>query len=150
MEMTRDLVRRLVLSVNVIDGVYAQQCKQIGVKENTLTLFYALDGGLALSQKELSEQWLIPRTTLNTIVKECIAAGYVTLDDAKNNKERKIRLTKSGQAYGEDILAKVYQIEDEALERTLAKYSPDFIEALTDFTQELQAETAKMIEGHEW
>lgn len=135
----QEQIRRLILAVNVIDGVYSRQCKEIGIKENTLTLLYALDDGMAYSQKELSEKWLIPKTTLNTIVKECVAQGYARLEPASHNNEKTIRLTQQGHVYGQTVLAPVYQAEHQALAQTLQAYSPDFIDALETFTKELQA-----------
>lgn len=135
----QEQIRRLILAVNIIDGVYSRQCKEIGIKENTLTLLYALDDGKAYSQKELSEKWLIPKTTLNTIVKECVVAGYVRLEPASHNNEKTIRLTDQGQAYAQTVLSPVYQAEHQALVKTLTEFSPEFINALETFTQHLQA-----------
>lgn len=80
MEQYREKIRRIMISVNVIDGIYDSIAKKTGVKENLLTLLYALDDGAAHSQKEICEEWFIPKTTLNTIVRECVEKGYVTLD----------------------------------------------------------------------
>ena len=136
----QEQIRRLVLAVNVIDGVYSKQCKAIGIKENTLTLLYALDDGAAYSQKELSEKWLIPKTTLNTIVKECVAKGYLRLEPAAHNNEKTLRLTKRGRQYAQEVLAPVYQTEQRALAKTLTEFSPEFITALEAFTDTLQKE----------
>lgn len=147
MRESRDLIRRLMLSVNVIDGVYAQQCKKIGIKENMLTLLYALDDGQPYSQKEISEKWLVPKTTLNTIVQECIQSGFVTLEEEVNKWEKLIRLTAAGQKYGQEVLKMVYETEERALEKTLASHSEAFIAIMETFTEHLQQETAAFIEG---
>ncbi|MCQ4991523.1 MarR family transcriptional regulator, partial [[Clostridium] symbiosum] len=73
----REEIRRIMVSVNVIDGIYAMGAKKIGIKDNSLSLLYVLDDGKPHSQKEICEYWLIPKTTLNTIVKECVNAGYI-------------------------------------------------------------------------
>lgn len=77
-EMTR-LVRRLALVTNRMDGAYYLYARQHGVNENALTLLYALDDGEPHSQKQVCEEWLMPKTTVNTIVRQLEAEGYLTL-----------------------------------------------------------------------
>ena len=123
----REEIRRIMVSVNVIDGIYAMGAKKIGIKDNSLSLLYALDDGKPHSQKEICEHWLIPKTTLNTIVKECVNAGYIVLDGIKHTKEKEIRLTDKGQEYAKTILNQVYELERRAMEKTLSSYSPEFV-----------------------
>ena len=136
----REEIRRIMVSVNVIDGIYAMGAKKIGIKDNSLSLLYALDDGKPHSQKEICEHWLIPKTTLNTIVKECVNAGYIVLDGIKHTKEKEIRLTDKGQEYAKTILNQVYELERRAMEKTLSSYSPDFVQALEQFTAYLKEE----------
>ena len=70
-------IRKIMISVNRIDGIYYRLAKRIGIKENTLSLFYALSDGQPHSQKEICDEWLVPRSTINTIVRECVEKGYV-------------------------------------------------------------------------
>ena len=136
----REEIRRIMVSVNVIDGIYAMGAKKIGIKDNSLSLLYALDDGKPHSQKEICEHWLIPKTTLNTIVKECVNAGYIVLDGIKHTKEKEIRLTDKGQEYAKTILNQVYELEGRAMEKTLSSYSPEFVQALEQFTAYLKEE----------
>lgn len=136
----REEIRRIMVSVNVIDGIYAMGAKKIGIKNNSLSLLYALDDGKPHSQKEICEHWLIPKTTLNTIVKECVNAGYIVLDGIKHTKEKEIRLTDKGQEYAKTILNQVYELERRAMEKTLSSYSPEFVQALEQFTAYLKEE----------
>ena len=136
----RQEIRRIMVSVNVIDGIYAMGAKKIGIKDNSLSLLYALDDGKPHSQKEICEHWLIPKTTLNTIVKECVNAGYIVLDGIKHTKEKEIRLTDKGQEYAKTILNQFYELERRAMEKTLSSYSPEFVQALEQFTAYLKEE----------
>lgn len=136
----REEIRRIMVSVNVIDGIYAMSAKKIGIKDNSLSLLYALDDRKPHSQKEICEHWLIPKTTLNTIVKECVNAGYIVLDGIKHTKEKEIRLTDKGQEYAKTILNQVYELERRAMEKTLSSYSPEFVQALEQFTAYLKEE----------
>ena len=46
MEYFREEIRRIMICVNMIDGIYTMGARKIGIKYNTLALFYALDDGL--------------------------------------------------------------------------------------------------------
>ena len=70
-----------MIAVNKIDGLYYFAAKKLGLKANSLALLYALDDGQPHSQKRICEEWLIPRTTINTVVKECVAKGFALNDD---------------------------------------------------------------------
>ena len=98
-----------------IDGFYAEYAKTSGVKENLLWVLYALNDGNKHSQKEICESWDLPRTTVNTIVKELEEEGYVALSQIKGEKrELELALTEKGKAYAESLLSELYEIESKA------------------------------------
>lgn len=103
-----------------------------------LSLFYTLNDGKPHSQKEISEECLIPRTTINTIVKECVAQGYVLLESDGHKKEKQIVLTEKGRKYAERILKDVYTAEEIAMRKTMEEYSPELIKGLEIFTSHLR------------
>lgn len=133
MEYYREEIRRIMISVNMIDGIYTMGAHKIGIKYNTLALLYALDDGEPHSQKEICEHWLIPKTTINTIVKECISAGYVVLEPVSRTKEKAIRLTDKGKEFAKSILNQFYEVERRAMEKTLAGFSREFVQAVEQF-----------------
>ena len=85
------------------------------------------------SQKQICEEWLISRTTLNTIVKECIEKGYLTLQANAHSKEKQILLTESGRQYASKLLGFLYRAEEAAIKETLDRHGDAFITALEDF-----------------
>ena len=70
---------RLTDAINRIDGAYYFCAKHMGVKENTLALLFALDDGKPHSQTQIAREWLIPKTTVNTIIREWRREGLVVL-----------------------------------------------------------------------
>lgn len=132
-----ETMRRLVEAINRIDGSYYFFARSLGVKDNALALLYALDDGRAHLQARISEEWLIPKTTVNTIVKEMARAGYVRLEAGEDAREKALCLTEQGQAYARDVLRTVYEAERQALRETLQAYPPEFVEALDYFSQRL-------------
>lgn len=134
MTKNRAEIRRLMITLNKIDGIYYLIAKKAGTKENMLSLLYALSDGKSHSQKQICAEWLIPKTTINTVVKECIQNGYVTFS-APEKKEKNIELTEIGKEFTQNLLAELFEMEDSALDETIRKYSPDFISAIEYFTE---------------
>lgn len=137
MEDSRKLLDHFYVCCNKMDGLYYLAARRLGVKENALVLLYTLNDGQPRSQKQLSEELLIPKTTINTIVNEYMDAGYVTLVPANHSREKNIALTPAGAAYAQEILEPVYRAEKEAMEQTLAEFSPEFMNAIEALTQNM-------------
>lgn len=137
MEDSRKLLDHFYVCCNKMDGLYYLAARRLGVKENALVLLYTLNDGQPRSQKQLSKELLIPKTTINTIVKEYMDAGYVTLVPANHSREKNIALTPAGAAYAQEILEPVYRAEKEAMEQTLAEFSPEFMNAIEALTQNM-------------
>ena len=139
MEDPSVLARRLILAATRMDGAYYYFARHSGVPENQLALFYALSDGKPHSQKEICEDWLIPKTTINTVVKEQVAAGHLTLR-AGEGREKIICLTEAGRAYADKAISALCAAERAAAERTIAKHGAGFVAAVEDFTEALWRE----------
>lgn len=123
--------KRIALSIFNMEKAYFLPRKSKRVLEAELCMMYALDDGKTHSQKEIAENWLIPRTTVNTIAKRWERLGYLTLVHIPGQRrEMQIVLTEDGKAYAKNILSSVYRAEDKALKKTLERYSEEFIDAL--------------------
>ena len=77
MDRKREDVNRLMTALYGVDAVYEEFSRKLGYKGNMMKLLYALNDGVPHSQKEICEEWSIPKTTLNTRGKECEAKGYL-------------------------------------------------------------------------
>lgn len=143
-EDDNSLVRRLGMAGAKIDGTYYLCAKKFGVKENVLDLLYALDDGVPHTQKQISDDWLIPKTTINTNVKELVAAGYAELLPSEGAHEKAICLTETGKRYVGDIMRGVHIAETEALAKTVEKFSSEFIDALEYYAERYREEVDKL------
>lgn len=140
MENCRALNRRLMVAVNLMDGFYYSWARRSGVSGHTLALLYALDDGLPHSQKQISEEYLIPKTTLNTVVKACQEAGYLTLEHMPGQpRQRRICLTEAGRAYARQALEELYHAEDAAMAATLRLFPEEVVPAMEYYVAQLRA-----------
>lgn len=140
---TRSQIHRLMIAVNRIDELYYRLLRTLNVKDNTFVLLYAISDGRSHTQKQICDEWLIPRSTLNTVVNECVQAGYIRLV-AQGNKEKEIVLTDSGRAFADSILAPIFAAEERAMEPFLEQ---GLVEQLEDFTERLDGEFQRMKES---
>ena len=136
MDRTVEQIIRLMQNICKIDGTFYYFARRFAAKENLLYLLYALDDGQPHSQTEICRDWMIPKTTVNTNVKELVAAGYAALEQGEG-REKIITLTERGRAYAEQLLGQVYAAERSAMEQTLAQYSDAFVDAVAYFAQTL-------------
>ena len=137
----RNLSRRLTEAIIKIGGIEYSIDKQIDINETELCLMYALDDGKSHSQREIADNWELPRTTLNTIVKRWEKEGFLTLKKISGKRrEMEIRLTEKGTEKARNSLVLTYSAEDHALKKTIDRYSADFIEALEYYAEMLKVE----------
>lgn len=142
MNELRRKVRRFSMALNRIDGLYERLSSKFGYKANMLWLLYSLDDGEAKSQKQICEEWWFRPTTLNTIVKECEAEGYVTLEHIPGTRrEMSVKLTESGKAYAHAILNPLYSAEEQALANT-----PD-ADRLIELLEAVQAQLSEKFQA---
>ena len=145
--MNRD-VRRLSKAACALDGIYWYIAKASGVKENLLWLLYALDDEEVHTQKQICEEWLFPKTTINTLIKECQGAGYIDLRPIPGRgRELAICLTDAGRAYTRKALGMMYDIEDAALAEALRDCSPSFIGDFERFVAALHTAAGERLKG---
>lgn len=98
-----------------IDGVYDEYGRNSKIKSpNLLWILYALGDGEKHSQRQICDDWAIPRSTANTIIKDLESKKYISLIPIKGERrELLISLTPTGKEYAENILSDLYCREKE-------------------------------------
>lgn len=140
MDESRQMVRRLMIAVERIDQAYYRAQRRLGIKDAAFVLFYAIADGQPYSQKQICQEWSLPRTTLNTVVQEYVGKGYLRLNPT-GHKEKELVLTAAGRAYVQEILAPVFAAE----ERVMASFLHTDLTAQTEaFAQQLEEEFAQI------
>ena len=143
MDELHQLNRRLIAATSAADGAYYRWAVQSGVTPHTLDLLYALDDGLPHSQKQICEEWAIPKTTINTVVKACQTAGYITLAPLPDQpRQRQLCLTPAGLAYARQTLEELYIMENQAMAAAAARFGPDFVAAMEFYSAQFRAALA--------
>lgn len=135
----RNKAKRLILALYNIDEIYYTSEKKKRLSDAELCIMYALDDGKPHSQREIAKEWLVPKTTINTITKRWEKEGLLTLIPIPGKRrEMQITLTEAGKEYSKLFLEFLYNAENKALQKTLDRYSDTFIEAIEYFGASLK------------
>ena len=72
----RQQVEQMCVCLCRQEALYGEWAKAHGMSYNTVMTLYALAQARGCTQKQIAEEWLIPKQTVNTIVKELERQGF--------------------------------------------------------------------------
>lgn len=133
-------------------AVYDEYAKRHGILMKTLlvvnVLFYAKDG---MTQTDICRRTFQSKQTVNLIIKNLLAEGYVTVTELPENKRNKIvQMTEAGRAYCETIVRHITWAEDKAMSMFTAEEQKQLIDLSRRYTKNLtmlvNQETEEIIE----
>ena len=121
-----------------LDSLYDEFAKQSNVSSALLWVMYALNDGKPHTQIEISSDWQLPKTTVNTVIKEIQQSGYVELVPIKGKRrEMSIVLTESGKKYADSILSEIYKREA-VVYKSLASEEREIVAVLEKMIEKLK------------
>lgn len=120
--------------------LYGEWARRHGMSYNTMMTLYALDQRDGITQKEITEGWLLPKQTVHTVVKELERLGYVRFGTGRDKKEKRIFFTDEGHAYARERLGDLYALEDRALEAIGAQAAQAVVTGQLAFTAAFEQE----------
>ena len=136
----RDQIKLLCTYFCRQNELYAALAKRQGISYNTLLTLYAIDQDQGATQSQLANIWLIPKQTLNTVIRSLMEKGYVTLKAGQNQKEKLVYFTQTGQEYASRVLQDVYRMEDQAIAQIGTQQFLRMVEITRDFTLAFEQE----------
>lgn len=140
----RSKIKQLMDILYNMDVQYARAVKVLGFKASMFWFLYALDNNEPTSQKQMIVDRQVPKTTLNTIVKECERKGYITFENIKGEKREKVVVaTEAGRKYAQDMLQKIYAAEEEAINNT--KDIDKLLELINIYYKNIEKSFSKII-----
>ena len=141
MDNIRQTIRQFIISINKLEKTYEARSSKFGSQSSEFWLMYTLDDGQPHSQKQICDEWGFPKTTINSTIKKCETAGYLTLLPIQGKRrEMQICLTEDGKAHAKQLLDLFYQAENRAMEETLKLYPAEFVDAIIYYNKCLSEE----------
>lgn len=123
-----------------VDSFYDEFAKQSNVSSSLLWVLYALNDGNSHTQIEISNDWELPKTTVNTVIKDIQKEGYVDLVPIKGKRrEMSIVLTESGKAFADNVLSDLYRKEEEVF-KLLSLKEQEIVMVLEKLARKLKEE----------
>ena len=134
----RDFFYKFGKIIYRIDSHYTNFAKQENVKANLLWIMYALSDNKSHTQKAICEEWDLPLTTINTIVKDLENQGFVKLIKVDGKRrEMNIALTDEGKKFSDKLLKVLFDLEKQVFEN-ITKDADDIISKLTMLEKEIK------------
>lgn len=128
------LARRISLANTRLMSAWYYFARDRHLNENALSVLYALDDGAAHTQMQLCRDWLMPKTTINTCIRDFAQKKWVKLSPSpKDHREKQIHLTAEGRRVAKTLLRPLYQAEKTTTEETVKQFSDTFVDALEYF-----------------
>ena len=123
-----------------VDSFYDEFAKQSNVSSALLWVLYALNDGNPHTQIEISNDWELPKTTVNTVIKDIQKDGYVELVPIKGKRrEMSIVLTESGKAFADNVLSDLYKKEAEVF-KALSREEQEIVTVLEKISRKLKGD----------
>lgn len=99
--------------------MYAEWAKAHGISVSCLLALTAIDeGGDDCTQKKISQRWLIPKQTVNMVLKDFENRKFVELLTMQGDKRNKrIQFTAAGREYADTILNELRKVELSAIQK---------------------------------
>ncbi|MCI8648309.1 MAG: MarR family transcriptional regulator [Firmicutes bacterium] len=117
--------------------VYQEWAKKHGVSVNSLLVLSAIyEGQDTCTQKKISQRWLIPKQTINMVLKDFEKKGLVELLPVEEDKRNKrIRFTKEGQEYADTIVSQLRKVEMFVAEKMGMEQMKQLNDSMTQFVE---------------
>lgn len=110
------LFKELNVAFNRVRGAYALWAKENQVGYHEMVILYTLQEGSCHTQRQICEQYLLPKQTINNVISSLQAKGFLELvADTPDRREKRLELTASGRQYTAQLLMPLRQIEEQML-----------------------------------
>ena len=131
--------------LNATNNLYSAWAKQKGLSYHTLLVLYALcRSGSGCRQSDICNDWMIPKQTVNSVLKSLEARGYVSYQvQPEDRRNKRVLLTPAGLAYAQPILEDLYRLEASAL----AEMPPETLRQIIDNDRQFYDGLKKQING---
>ena len=122
------------------EQLYSEWAKLNGMSYYAFMVLYVLGKNQPCTQKFISEELLLPKQTVNTVIKDLIKKGFAELSAGRNQKEKLVLLTADGIFHAEEVMAETYRLEEKILRRMGKKECLMIIQSTIKFAEIFEEE----------
>lgn len=120
-------------------GIYSLWSKEHNISYNEMLVLYTIRDNSYCTQKQICNNYLLPRQTINNVIKSMKEKGLITISDKyKNGKEKSFVLTKKGQEYSKPFYVSLEKIETKAINNFGEENLKIMAQLIDDFNKTLK------------
>lgn len=116
--MNRNKIDRIYEAIRKVDRAYEIWAISHGLTLYEMQIYYVFlkIEKPVITQKDLCMELDAPKTSINSIIKKQLNAGYIEMNiNPQNRREKVLSLTESGRAFAEKLIRPLFQYEEEAV-----------------------------------
>ncbi len=114
---TRRLLDKVNLAVIRLRGAYSAWSKNHGILYNEMLVLYTIRDHGYCTQKQVCDNYLLPRQTINHVITDLRNRGLLALSpENSTGREKAFVLTEKGKAYAQPLLDSLTSTEEQAME----------------------------------
>lgn len=98
--------------------IYDYYARSVGISYTTLFVLNLISQYEVCTQKVICERSMLPKQTVNNVIKKLSEQGYLELGEMPNNsKSKRILFTEKGKKYVEPMIQHIHNAENTAMEQ---------------------------------
>lgn len=115
-KQTHELLDNVNRAVIKVRGVYSSWSKKHGIGYNEMLVLYTLRDNGFCSQKMICDSYLLPKQTVNNVIKGMVKDGRLIASPENNlGREKAYVLSKKGSEHAKPLLASLNRLEEKAV-----------------------------------
>lgn len=112
----REVVGKIGTCEVQLDSMYAEIARSSGLTDNALMVFCIMADEADVTQKTITDELHLAKSTVHSIVKSLAAQDYIAFSDRKIGKEKVLVLTESGSTFCNKVMDTVHERERKLLD----------------------------------
>lgn len=144
MEYWNKYIQEINSAVERTDYLYEKWAKQHGINSYVMQVMYMIYASEINKQKDIVENYGMPKQTVNTVITDLQRKGYIRLTPDENDKRSKIIiLTDEGRRYAENIVNPLLNCEKEVLAKMGKERVEMLISTMNQYAELLEQKISK-------
>lgn len=121
-------------------GVYSEWSKRHHISYNEMLVLYTIREFGYCTQKQICDNYLLPRQTINNVITRMREANLLVLNKEKSERrEKAFSLTAEGEKYAAEFLQSLNCIEEQAIDIMGRKKIAQMTELICEYDAALKA-----------
>lgn len=137
-------IQKINAGISRINSMYSKWAQKNNINQYTIGIFYMLLDGEHITQKQVCDEFEIPKQSVNNVIISLKSDGYICMESGeKDKREKNIVLTEKGREYAMEVLAPLFQIEENVALKMGKQRMSQLIKTIITFGDILEQEISE-------